>query len=152
MHLSIGRVTLPLLTTVARTVDVIEPTARFTDTHLAGKPGIGRVFNVGLEEWQPQEIAVKSAPVPGEATGECVEIKANTESEIYHYDLVWTQWCVGHLTDDNLVTYFQRCARALEPTKGVMVLKENLVAGVGESVFDARDSSVTRYAFFVRFC
>ena len=45
---SIGRVTEGLLTQVAEKVDIIEPITKFTDV-LEGKPGVGNIFNVGLE-------------------------------------------------------------------------------------------------------
>ena len=25
------------------------------------------------------------------------------------YDVIWSQWVLGHLTDDHLVEFFQRC-------------------------------------------
>ena len=54
---------------MAEQVDVIEPVAKFTEG-LERRLGVGSVFNVGLEEWTPLDGAA--------------------------YDLVWTQWCVGH--------------------------------------------------------
>ncbi|KAI5867992.1 alpha-N-methyltransferase NTM1 [Durotheca rogersii] len=121
----IGRVTEGLLLEVAETVDVVEPIAKFT-TALAGRAGVGRVYNVGLEEWRPGEA--DAAPPP--------------------YDLVWNQWCLGHLTDRQLADYLRRCAAALAtapdgtPT-GLIVVKENL-STAGEDLFDELDSSVTR--------
>ncbi|KAM0425320.1 hypothetical protein ACHAPT_009376 [Fusarium lateritium] len=111
----IGRVTEGLLLQVAEKVDIIEPVAKFTAA-LKGKPGVGSIFNVGLEGWRPED-GVK-------------------------YDLIWTQWCVGHLPDNLLVDYFERCKSALTPD-GVMVIKENLSTR-GVDVFDELDSSVTR--------
>ena len=40
------------------------------------------------------------------------------------YDVIWVQWVVGHLTDDDFVAFFQRCRKGLKPD-GVIVLKEN---------------------------
>ncbi|KAI1452254.1 alpha-N-methyltransferase NTM1 [Annulohypoxylon moriforme] len=117
----IGRITQGLLLEVAETVDVVEPIAKFTAA-LEGQPGVGRIYNVGLEEWRPEEGAV--------------------------YDLVWNQWCVGHLTDLQLGAYLRRCGAALSvgedgKTKGVIVVKENL-STAGQDIFDEVDSSVTR--------
>ncbi len=81
------------------------------------------IFNMGLEEWHPDEGV--------------------------QYDLIWTQWCAGHLTDEQLVEYLQRCKAALNPDGGLIVLKENN-STVGEDVFDDVDSSVTRYVFCCR--
>ncbi|KAJ4150424.1 hypothetical protein LMH87_011176 [Akanthomyces muscarius] len=113
----IGRVTQGLLANVAANIDIVEPVGKFT-AQLRGKPGVRRIFNVGLEEWAP------AADAPA-------------------YDLVWTQWCLGHLTDAQLVQYLRRCKEALVPETGVIVIKENLSTS-GEDVFDPVDSCVTR--------
>lgn len=104
-----------MLLPLADEVDVIEPVAKFTQ-ELQGKQGVRNVYNVGLQDWRPVDGIT--------------------------YDLVWTQWCVGHLTDAQLVEYFQRCQAALRPG-GLIVLKENL-STMGADVFDELDSSVTR--------
>lgn len=96
-------------------VDIIEPVAKFTDA-LKGKPGVRKVFSMGLEEWRPTEGV--------------------------RYGLIWTQWCVGHLDDAQLVRYLEYCKDALEPD-GIIVVKENLSTTDGD-VFDDEDSSVTR--------
>jgi len=112
----IGRITEGLLLDVAGQVDVVEPVARFTAA-LEGKAGVRRIFNVGLEDWRPEDGV--------------------------QYDVIWTQWCVGHLTDAQMVAYLERCKRALNPDGGVIVVKENLSTG-GSDLFDDVDSSVTR--------
>lgn len=71
---------------------------------------------MGLESWEP--------------TGE--------------YDLIWNQWCLGHLTDDQLLAYLHKCRRILKEG-GFVIVKENM-GTMGEDVFDEVDSSVTRYA------
>ncbi|OIW22592.1 hypothetical protein CONLIGDRAFT_638203 [Coniochaeta ligniaria NRRL 30616] len=111
----IGRVTEGLLLDIADVVDIIEPVAKFTDA-LKGKPGVRNVFSMGLEEWQPVEGT--------------------------RYGLVWTQWCVGHLTDTQLVKYLEQCQDALD-SDGIIVIKENLSTIDGD-IFDDGDSSVTR--------
>ncbi len=115
MARSIGRVTEGLLLDIADEVDIIEPVVKFTDA-LKGKTGVRNVFSVGLEEWQPAEAT--------------------------RYGLIWTQWCVGHLTDTQLVRYLEQCKDALDPD-GIIVIKENLSTIDGD-LFDDGDSSVTR--------
>ena len=44
--------------------------------------------------------------------------------EPQRYDVIWIQWCVGHLTDEDFVSFFQRCATGLRPG-GIIVVKEN---------------------------
>ncbi|OTB20270.1 hypothetical protein K445DRAFT_312702 [Daldinia sp. EC12] len=117
----IGRITQGLLLDVAETVDVVEPIAKFT-VALEGQPGVGQIHNVGLEEWQPEDGA--------------------------QYDLVWNQWCLGHLTDQQLEDYLRRCSTVLSvgedgKTKGVIVVKENLSTS-DQDLFDEEDSSVLR--------
>lgn len=119
----IGRVTAGLLAGVAANIDIVEPVAKFTAAAMRqDKPGGGvvrRVFHVGLEAWAPPDDGTR-------------------------YDLVWTQWCLGHLTDAQVVAYLRRCRAALVPGTGVIVIKENLSTS-GEDVFDPVDSSVTRF-------
>jgi protein N-terminal methyltransferase len=86
---------------------------------LKGKPGVGEIFNVGLESWSPQE------------------------SEESKYNLIWNQWCLGHLTDAQLTIYLEKCQKVLK-TDGLIIVKENMSTN-GEDVFDELDSSVTRY-------
>ncbi|KAF6838742.1 DUF858 domain-containing protein [Colletotrichum plurivorum] len=113
---SIGRITEGLLLDVAEQVDIVEPIAKFTAA-LQEKSGVGSVFNIGLEEWKPLDGT--------------------------SYDLVWNQWCLGHLTDDQLVAYLRRCKEVVAPTDGFIVVKENLSTN-GADLFDDVDSSVTR--------
>lgn len=102
---------------MAQHVDIVEPIAKFTED-LAKKSGVREVFNVGLEEWQPSEGAT--------------------------YGLIWNQWCLGHLTDEQLVQYLEQCAKFLAPGgNGLIVVKENTASG-GADLFDEQDSSVTR--------
>ncbi|KAI0860186.1 alpha-N-methyltransferase NTM1 [Xylaria cubensis] len=112
----VGRVTEGLLLHVGTAIDIIEPVQRFTD-QLQGKEGIRTIFNVGLEDWEPTQGV--------------------------QYDLIWTQWCAGHLTNEQLVRYLKRCKTALEKDNGLIIIKENIsISDV--DVFDPLDSSVTR--------
>ncbi|KAH8811168.1 alpha-N-methyltransferase NTM1 [Xylogone sp. PMI_703] len=113
----IGRVTENLLLSVAEAVDIVEPISKFTDK-LQGKPGVGKIYNVGLEEWAPEEELDRK------------------------YDLMWHQWCVGHLTDMQLTAYLSKCILALKEG-GWIIVKENLTKS-DEDIFDETDSSVTR--------
>jgi protein N-terminal methyltransferase len=114
----IGRITEGLLLGIAEKVDIVEPIAKFSD-NLKGKSGIGEIFNIGLEDWSPKE------------------------SDESKYDLIWNQWCLGHLTDAQLTTYLEKCQTVLR-TNGLIIVKENMSTSV-EDLFDELDSSVTRY-------
>ena len=120
--ISIGRITEGLLLSIAETVDVVEPIAKFTD-NLKGKKGVGRIWNVGLEEW---------------------DFDGDDVNENLKYDVIWNQWCLGHLTDTQLVSFLERCGKFLSE-RGWIVVKENMSTDPeGEDIFDKVDSSVTR--------
>ena len=60
------------------------------------------------------------------------------------YDLIWIQWCLGHLKDQEVVAFLIRCKNAVS-MDGWIVIKENMSTDRGgEDVFDETDSSVTR--------
>lgn len=149
---------------MARAVDVVEPIARFTDTGLRGKhPRVANIYNVGLEEWAPDlapsvpAAEASSTALQRDGAGrEGMEVRRARRK----YGLIWTQWCVGHLTDDQLVEYLRRCTLVLEGERasegsaegaendsaardGVIVLKENVTSSK-DDIYDERDSSVTR--------
>ncbi|KAK4224274.1 alpha-N-methyltransferase NTM1 [Podospora fimiseda] len=114
----IGRITQGLLLDgICEKVDVIEPVEKFT-AKLKETEGVRKVWNIGLEDW------------------------VATEGE--KYDLIWIQWCVGHLRDEQLVAFLKRCKGALvEEGDGLIVVKENNTTGMRDE-FDEVDSSVTR--------
>ena len=59
------------------------------------------------------------------------------------YDVIWIQWVIGHLPDDSMVSFLQRCAAGLKPN-GVIVVKENVSSPPTPFDFDDDDGSVTR--------
>ncbi len=64
------------------------------------------------------------------------------------FDVIWCQWCLGHLNEVDLVAFFKRCRAALrEPEKSIIMVKENLCTDTNDQptvVFDEDDSSLTR--------
>ncbi|KAL8936347.1 MAG: hypothetical protein Q9211_004230 [Gyalolechia sp. 1 TL-2023] len=116
----IGRVTGGVLSKVCRVVDIVEPVEKFArevrGAELLGQGKIGEAYVVGLQDWVPVE----------------------------KYDLLWNQWCLGHLTDEELVQYLGRCMKAVTDG-GWIVVKENMSTDPeGKDIFDELDSSVTR--------
>jgi protein N-terminal methyltransferase len=119
----IGRVTKNLLTKLFAMTDLVDPIESFNKDvqegeylrpeREAGK--IGRVFSMGLQEFVPEKG---------------------------RYSVIWNQWCLGHLTDQDLVEYFKRCKEGIAVAGGVIVVKENLTSGVDN--YDTLDSSFTR--------
>lgn len=117
----IGRVTNGFLSEACQVVDVVEPVEGFArvirEGELKASGKVGEVNVVGLESWMPMAK---------------------------RYNLIWNQWCLGHLTDDQLVKYLGRCKGAVVDD-GVIVVKENISTSPdGEDIYDELDSSVTR--------
>ena len=119
----VGRVTEHLLQRHFDEVSVIEPVTHYLDAAREKlKPG-GSAARADcacsfvcepLQEWTPGKGA---------------------------FDVIWVQWCLGHLTDDDFVTFFGRCAAGLRK-EGLIVVKEN---NCKEGfIVDKDDSSLTR--------
>jgi len=120
----IGRVTKGFLSKIANVIDIVEPVVKLTDViskgdefqELREKGIIGKIYNVGLESWNPHT----------------------------KYDMIWNQWCLGQLTDIQLTDYFIRIKDNVKPG-GWIVVKENMSSDPwGADIFDETDSSVTR--------
>lgn len=115
----IGRVTKRVLIPEYDQVDAVEQDKKFADKiyEFVGKsPKLGQVFNQGLQEFTPDEGK---------------------------YDLIWTQWVLGHLTNDDLIAFFKRCIKGLSKN-GIIIIKENVTATSTLPEIDQNDSSVTR--------
>lgn len=119
----IGRVTKYLLMPQFDCVDLVEQDGNFVNKARdylnssigGGRDRLGTIFNVGLQDFTPSP---------------------NT------YDIIWSQWVLGHLTDDDLAAFLHRCSKGLSKN-GFIVIKENFTAN--DDVFvDDNDSSVTR--------
>lgn len=115
----IGRITKRLLIPNFVTVDMVELNPDFLDkarTYLEGAASkVEHYYAVGLQNFTP---------------------------DLGRYDVIWCQWVLGHLADEDFVAFFQRCRSGLAPN-GVIVVKENVTSSQ-KNEFDARDSSFTR--------
>ena len=58
------------------------------------------------------------------------------------YDVIWCQWVLAYLTDDDLIDFLMRCKKGLR-SNGLIIVKENVTSGIVEEV-DLEDCSVTR--------
>ncbi|KAI7869017.1 alpha-N-methyltransferase NTM1 [Spinellus fusiger] len=118
----IGRVTKNFLLKVPfQKVDLVEQEAGFVqqakDDYLKQEIDEGRVgylYAMGLQDFVPEKNK---------------------------YDLIWCQWVLGHLNDEDLVAFFKRCIEGLKPN-GLIAVKENSASK--EYMIDEEDSSVTR--------
>ncbi|RVE44550.1 hypothetical protein evm_010796 [Chilo suppressalis] len=114
----IGRITKNLLIPRFQKVDMVEQDEKFVSTakQLIGEDNnkLGTVYKIGLQHFKPQKT----------------------------YDVVWCQWVLGHLNDNDLIALLERFTEALSEN-GVIVIKENLSTSE-EIEYDEDDSSVTR--------
>lgn len=114
----IGRLTKYLLTPLFNQVDMVELNQTFLNqakSYLGDrKSKVDRYICSGLQDFVPE---------PG------------------RYNVIWCQWVLGHLTDEDLKAFFARCKAAIVPG-GLIVVKENVTSE--ERDFDQTDSSYTR--------
>ncbi|CAA0832266.1 methyltransferases [Striga hermonthica] len=120
----IGRITKNLLIRYFNEVDLLEPVSHFLETARSNLSPENSMFtdehkavnffNVPLQEFTP---------------------------ELQRYDVIWIQWCIGHLSDDDFVSFFERAKGGLKPG-GLFILKENIARS--GFVLDKQDKSVTR--------
>ena len=65
------------------------------------------------------------------------------------YTVIWIQWVLSYLTDQDIVQFLRRCGKALVDTPGALiVLKENVSSSSADDEYsyevDDQDASVTR--------
>jgi len=115
----IGRISKNLFLPLFDKIDIVELEAKFIEqakndfAGLTDGAKLDRCFCSGLQEFTPN---------------------------LGEYDVIWSQWVLGHLTDTHLVNFFRRCKSGLAPN-GLMVVKENVSKRLE---FDSLDSSFTR--------
>ncbi|GAA5848112.1 hypothetical protein JCM8547_004413 [Rhodosporidiobolus lusitaniae] len=174
----IGRVTSTVLLPLFDTVDLVEPVPSFVERAKAnaeeGKEGWAalhpgrngekakkavRIWQAGLQHFDP---LCPTRPVGGGRVELYASLGADDAPWVdpgkelegeEKFDLVMIQWCIGHLSDAELVAFLQRSRRALRQKpdgtcEGFIVLKENVCKdtdgeGAGR-LFDDDDSSITR--------
>ena len=121
----IGRVTKGLLLSLGVTgCDLVESSSRLISAapeYIGDDASACRFYCSGLQDWEPQ---------PNK------------------YSIVWIQWVLCYLTDDDVVAFLSRCASSLIPG-GYVVIKENTCLEEG-FVLDAQDASVTRSVPYLR--
>ncbi len=117
--------------------------------------GIGRVSNsVLLQRFSSVELLEPSAAFLATAakTLDASRVRASHQLALQDftpaagaaYALVWVQWVLNYLTDDDLVAFLRRCAAALGGAGACVVVKES-VAKPGSGFYaDHADASITR--------
>ena len=119
----IGRVSKTLLMPLFGKVDLLESNSRFLEKAaelLCNEPAFGKSFCQTLQSFIiPQQ----------------------------RYDIIWIQWVLGYLTDDDLVAFLQRAREALKLSPGMIYVKENILKEDHDDTIaevDTDDCSVIR--------
>ncbi|KAM0924853.1 hypothetical protein ACQ4PT_004753 [Festuca glaucescens] len=126
----IGRVTKNLLLRHFNEVDLVEPVSHFLE---AARENLAGCMDVEQDTHKAANFY-------------CIPLQDFTPEE-GRYDVIWIQWCIGQLTDDDFVSFFNRAKVGLKPD-GVFVVKENIARN--GFVLDKEDSSVTRSDAYFR--
>eukprot|EP00127_Corallochytrium_limacisporum_P001151 Clim_evm3s43 gene=Clim_evmTU3s43 len=114
----IGRIARKLLIPIFQSVDLVELVQKFVDKarSYVGDDRLKETYCCGLQDFNPEEGK---------------------------YNLIWVQWVIGYLHDDDFVAFLNRCAKGLVPGKGCVIIKDNVITD-GGFIVDKDDSSVTR--------
>ncbi|KAG0208516.1 hypothetical protein BGX28_000570 [Mortierella sp. GBA30] len=121
----IGRVTKQVLVKAFDHVDLVENCAAFVkqakDEYLKSEIQAGIVGEVRCSGLQ--NVAFEGTSWEG------------------RFDVIWCQWVLGHLTEEDLIAFFNRCKKGLKPGGLIFVKENNAKVGI---VIDEEDSSMTR--------
>ncbi|ORY48249.1 hypothetical protein BCR33DRAFT_714648, partial [Rhizoclosmatium globosum] len=116
----IGRASKNFLLKFFEKVDLVDQNSKFLDeardSYLKDEVASGKVqelIPIGLQEFNPA---------------------------IGRYDMIWIQWVLVHLMDDDIIALLKRCRDALT-TNGVIGVKENVSQ---RGVAETHDHSITR--------
>lgn len=116
--------------------------------------GIGRVSKllliplfseVDLEEQNPAflekaKVYLKADAVSRVKNYYAVGLQNFSPAESW-YDVIWVQWVMAHLTDEDFVAFLKRAISGLT-ANGLIIVKENIAKD--EDIFEDDDSSITR--------
>eukprot|EP00177_Eucheuma_denticulatum_P008210 GFKZ01014940.1.p1 GENE.GFKZ01014940.1~~GFKZ01014940.1.p1 ORF type:complete len:304 (-),score=33.49 GFKZ01014940.1:537-1448(-) len=129
----IGRVTKHFLIHLFDTVDMLEQNPKYLEESISF---IGSAKYKGLVE-KRLPCAMQSFHADGvpQLDG------CDSGSLLNRYDVIWIQWCIIYLTDDDFVKFLRQCSQCLAPG-GVICIKDNVVRN--GFVVDNDDSSIMR--------
>ena len=173
----IGRVTSTVLLHLVSDVVLLEPAdnlvrkalrkvsaASTSDKYYGEWKGVQQVPNARPEAQKSVTIVKGTLQdfnplLPPGADGKCELLKrvgytpAEDDSDT-GFDVIWCQWCLGQLNDEDLVSFLIRCKESLRTSThgfdldGLIIVKENICSestkGVARKSFDKLDSSLTR--------
>ncbi|KZS99206.1 hypothetical protein SISNIDRAFT_448066 [Sistotremastrum niveocremeum HHB9708] len=146
----VGRTTKDVLLHLVDDVVLVEPVHKFISVAeaesiqwkgIAEKRKSATFVQAPLQQFDPGKDIAES-----DTLGRMGFIPDSVE---HGYDIIWCQWCLGHLNHSELVAFFKLATKSLRDLrKGFIFVKENLCRdmddGSARVVFDEEDSSLTR--------
>jgi protein N-terminal methyltransferase len=128
----VGRVSKEFLLHHFHEVDLVEPSAHLLEAARKDLCGGG----------SSSKTTTKPAfPPSHKAVGFFQQGLESFDPAPGRYDVIWVQWAMLYLTDEDAISFLNRCAAALKPG-GVIFIKENVCAQ--GFIVDSEDASVTR--------
>ncbi len=97
----IGRVTSHVLVNYFDECDLVEQDEKFANycrQNLKNEKNVRNVYQCSLQDFKPE----------------------------IEYNMIWAQWCLENLDDDDLEVFMVKCSKNLAPS-GLVVVKENIV-------------------------
>ncbi|KAF9218169.1 hypothetical protein BS17DRAFT_296854 [Gyrodon lividus] len=157
----IGRVTADVLLYLVSDVVLLEPVQSFIEEAHRLCQGISNGDNNDIAGWTGIKDKIKSVSFfrgplqdfdPAQPKQNTEELQRlgyipSEEDSNSGFDVVWCQWCLGHLNDRDLVTFLKRSKVALRgDPKSLIMVKENICSEEQEPriLFDELDSSWMR--------
>lgn len=131
----IGRITRELLLPRFDVVDMLEQ----NEAYLAES-----VHYLSSSPVDSSKTGVVHRRIPCGMQQFCPEESVTGQSYRTRYNIIWIQWCIIYLTDDDLVRFIHVCFQCLV-AGGVVCVKDNIAPlGPNGFVLDRNDSSIMR--------
>jgi protein N-terminal methyltransferase len=114
----IGRVTKSILVNYFKKIDIMEQDEKFVQTcreSFKDDPLIGNIYQNSLQDFKFEKT----------------------------YEVIWIQWCLENLEDDDIILFMEKCKNALEKT-GKVIIKENITEQENNNKFSDEDYSKMR--------
>lgn len=134
----IGRVSKYLLLPMFDTVDMLEQSLSYAQKSIAylsdvTSGSVGRRIICGMQEFRANGVTGRDGVVSGSLN--------------HVYDVVWIQWTIIYLFDDDFIAFLRECVKTLT-NNGLIVIKDNVVRS--GFIVDKNDSSIMRSDRYMR--
>lgn len=146
----IGRVSANTLLPLVDEVHLVEPVEHYIkEAYRAASTGNWRSLKNARADAEPKACHFYQASLqefdPSNPQGSpSVGSIGQEEQDRPGYDVIWAQWGLGHLSDEQLLIFLRKCKAALRTADSVIVVKENVTHPSLEREYDEQDKSWTR--------